>query len=297
MEREFRRAVRQARDQRADRLPQLAPTRRGRGRLRPGRRSCAPAGSSRSPPSPELRATAPDRGVGRPTPARRPDLTAIARRRRRSQPDGPTALRFTLDRPARTGAAGARRRRRRHPRRPGTQPGGDLPRLLRARRPDDRRRPLPPPRRPAIPDRDRRAVTGWPSGRSAAARSSSPLLAAGMSALVVGDLPQRRSMADPTPPRWRRSPRTRRSGPCSASRSPSTTAGGFTVWRIGTVLAVLIGGVGDAGRHPDHPRRGGRRPVGPAARRPAHPAPTPSRGTSPCSPSSRSLPAPPSPAR
>ena len=35
------------------------------------------------------------------------------------------------------------------------------------------------------------------------------------------------------------------------------------------MLAVLVGVVGGAGRHPADPRRGGGRPLGPAARRPA----------------------------
>ena len=47
---------------------------------------------------------------------------------------------------------------------------------------------------------------GLPPGRSGAARSSSPRCAAGMSALVVGHLPQRDRPTRP-PPRWPRWPR------------------------------------------------------------------------------------------
>ena len=52
MEQQFRAGRARGPRPRPDGVPQLPPARRGRGRLRPGRRSCAPGGWSRSPTSP-----------------------------------------------------------------------------------------------------------------------------------------------------------------------------------------------------------------------------------------------------
>ena len=102
MEREFRRACAEARDARADGVPQLPPARRGRGGVRPGRHPARrPAGRGRRPAGPAR--PAPHRGGPSPVPtatASRPPA-GPARRRRGAAGAGHGRVRFTL-----TGAPG-----------------------------------------------------------------------------------------------------------------------------------------------------------------------------------------------
>ena len=181
-----------------------------------------------------------------------PGVDAVERRRRRwrlrfalTGPPAPALRALAAAEVADDGGAGA-------------EPGGDLPRLLRARRPGDRRR-----RRCGAAGRgDHRA--GGPAGRTAVRRWSS-------------------LRCRPACRRWWRAPTAapsattstasslRRAGRQPGDPHPVRRAG--RAGRPGRVHGVAHrhrGGragrrVGAAGRDPAHPGRGGRRPVGPAA--------------------------------
>ena len=148
---------------------------------------------------------------------------------------GDTALH--PDRAARTSAARPRRHRHHRPRRPGTEPGRDLPRLLRR---DD---PMTATALPGSGHQDRsaagRAVTRLAVRQVRRGAFVVLTVAVGMSTLVAATYA--RTVGGALDPgalaALARNPAIRT---LFGEPAALDTVGGFTVWRTGTVLAVLL---------------------------------------------------------
>ena len=220
MEREFRRAVSQGPGRRADGVPQLPPAGRGGGRLRPGGDPARRAAGRRGR-RPAAAPAAPHRGRGRLHRALPPDLAGSVPGVEAVEADGRLRLRFSADRAARGRRCRPWPRPTSPPSRCGSRPwrrssstttgeavtvtaGGPTPGRVAVWPLDGHpvRRPAGVARRLGRHRGRRPGCRRWWWPRTAA-RSATPW----------------------TRPRCRPWPPTRRSGPCSVSRSPWTSRG------------------------------------------------------------------------